>query len=76
MTLREVAPYADARLRCGIGHTYPGRVRRVQHQGHDMDGDAFWHPETNDYDPPRCVVCGLVTWAVVEASAPNEQGAE
>ena len=69
--VREVSPFVAARLRCGIGHTYTGRVRRVQHEGHDMDGETFWYPEADDYDPPRCVVCGLITWGRDNTDKPN-----
>ena len=59
---REVEPWRDAQLKCGIGHTYPGRVHLVEYQGHSQDGDAFWYPASNDYDPRTCIVCGLKTW--------------
>jgi hypothetical protein len=64
--LREIEPWRDARLRCGIGHTYGGRVRVVEDQGHDMDGETLWYPPRNDYDPDRCIVCGLKTWTVID----------
>lgn len=64
MTVQEVEPPRAVRLRCGIGHVYLGRVRVVRVQGHDVDGEAFWYPPSNEYDPDSCVVCGLKTWAI------------
>jgi hypothetical protein len=63
--VREVVPWHEAWLRCGIGHRYRGRVRQVLRQRVDSDGEAFWpndDPE-HEYDADRCVVCGLLTWA-------------
>jgi hypothetical protein len=62
MTLREVKSPQDTRLVCALGHRYPGIVRVVQDQGHDSDGDPFWYPPRDDYNPSTCVVCGLKTW--------------
>jgi hypothetical protein len=50
-------------LRCALGHRYGGRVRIVQDCGYDMDGDELWQAPRDDYDPLRCVVCGLLTWS-------------
>lgn len=61
-----LTPWADTRLRCGIGHEYAGRVQRVQRQGIDMDGEGFLYPPESDFDPAKCVVCGLVTWTEVD----------
>lgn len=61
--LREVEPWRDARLRCALGHEYRGRVRVVQRQAHDMDGEPLWSSPAHEYDPATCVVCGLRTWS-------------
>jgi hypothetical protein len=60
---RELQPFRDARLRCGIGHLQRGRVRVVQDQGTDMDGEHFWYPPSDHYDPETCIVCGLKIWS-------------
>lgn len=65
MAVREVKPWRGAKLVCGIGHTYAGKVRVVERQGQDMDGDRFWHPPFSEYEPDTCVVCGLKTWSQI-----------
>lgn len=65
MTVREVEPWRVARLKCGIGHAYGGRVRMVEVQG-SREGEIFWYPPSREYDADRCIVCGLLTWSVVE----------
>jgi hypothetical protein len=60
--LRELEPWRDARLRCGIGHEYSGRVRKVERERFDMDGESLWSGGEHEYDPDHCVVCGLMTW--------------
>jgi hypothetical protein len=37
-----------------------------------MDGEPFWYPVSDEYDPETCVVCGLKTWAR-EGSEGQEQ---
>jgi hypothetical protein len=59
----EVEGWRDARLVCGIGHTYPGRVRVVRTRAFDSDGEPMWREPSDEYDPARCVVCGLLTWS-------------
>jgi hypothetical protein len=59
----EVESWQASRLKCALGHRYAGRVRRVREEGHDMDGEAFLKPASDEYDPATCVVCGLMTWA-------------
>jgi hypothetical protein len=72
--IREVQNWRDVRLRCGIGHEYRGRVRLVRRRSHDMDGEELWSdPPENDFDPRTCVVCGLLTWAVVPVDAEVDQ---
>ena len=58
---RQIAPWRDTRLKCGIGHEYRGQVRTVEFNGHDMDGDELWHGGQPDYNPRTCIVCGLLT---------------
>jgi len=60
-----VENWRDARLRCGIGHEYGGRVRVVTDTSFDMDGDPIQQPPRDDFDPDRCIVCGLLTWSRV-----------
>lgn len=77
MRVRVLSPWVERRLQCGLGHRVSGLLRRVQHEGHSIDGDAFWYPPSNDYDPKRCVVCGLVIWNVAEECAqPPDIGAD
>lgn len=64
MRLCEVAPWAAVRLVCALGHRYAGRVRSVQVETTDMDGEPLLKSPEPRYDPPRCVVCGLITWKV------------
>jgi hypothetical protein len=61
----ETSPWRDARLQCGIGHTYQGRVHQVKWTTADMDGEPIWHGPSDRYDPVTCVVCGLLTWTNV-----------
>lgn len=63
--IKEVTPWREARVRCGIGHVYRGRVRQIQRQAADMDGECFWQDAVPEYDPPRCVVCGLYAFSEV-----------
>lgn len=63
----EIEPWVDAKLRCGIGHVVSGRVRVIRKFYPDREG--MTNPETgltgsygqaqDEYDPDRCVVCGL-----------------
>lgn len=62
----EQEPWVDAKLRCGIGHMVSGRVRVVRDWHRDSEGrtgpdglDGWWGEARDDYDPNRCVVCGL-----------------
>jgi hypothetical protein len=65
-TVIEVEPWRETTLRCGIGHTYRGRVRQVKWQTFDMDGEPMWQGPADDFDPEMCIVCGLLTWATVK----------
>jgi hypothetical protein len=58
--MTELEPWRDARLKCAIGHEYAGRVRTVQHV-FQSDCGPIEQPPSKEFDPPRCVVCGLVT---------------
>lgn len=62
----ELEPWAETKLRCGIGHVVTGRVRRVRHwrQG-EYSNDEWLDQPTDEYDPERCVVCGL--WITARA---------
>ncbi len=54
----EVTAWRDTKLECGIGHVVSGRHRMVQVVRSTEGGQ--WLSETqSDYDPDRCVVCGL-----------------
>lgn len=56
----EIEPWRDSRLVCGIGHVVSGRVRRVRHWRQGEYSDDEWLDEpTDEFDPSRCVVCGL-----------------
>lgn len=59
----ELEPWTDARLECGIGHQVSGRVRKVRHwrQGEYSDDEWLDQPQ-DEFDPRRCVVCGLWIW--------------
>lgn len=57
-----IEDWRDARLVCGIGHIYAGRVRVVTDTSYDMDGDPIQQPPRDDYEPDCCIVCGLRTW--------------
>jgi len=56
----EIEPWLDSKLECGIGHVVSGRVRVVRHwrQGEYRD-DEWLDAPADEYDPPRCIVCGL-----------------
>ncbi len=62
MNAIEVEPWRETRLRCGIGHEYRGSVRSIKTIAADMDGEPFYSGPYKEFDPPRCVVCGLRTW--------------
>jgi hypothetical protein len=65
-TVQEVEPWRDVRLRCAIGHRYPGRMRTVRQWsrlGFHADSEVGWGEPTEDFDPKTCVVCGLITYA-------------
>ena len=64
-SVREVEPWREARLTCGIGHTSRGRVRVVQEwvrRGVHADSDMGWSDPRQEFDPKTCLVCGLLTW--------------
>lgn len=58
-----LSSFQPARLTCGIGHEQTGQIRRVQYVTYDMDGDPLVQSAEDEYEPSRCVVCGLVIWS-------------
>lgn len=64
---RELEPWADVRLRCAVGHRYGGRVRTVtvvERDSPHADAGKRWSTPRREFEPWKCVVCGLVTYGL------------
>lgn len=64
---RAAGPWVESRMGCDFSHNYKGRVRKIQYNYFDMDGDEHWRDKTDQFDPETCVVCGFRTTKLIES---------
>jgi hypothetical protein len=68
--LTRVLKADDVPVMCGIGHDVRASVFTATYQHVDMDGDPLEPFTVEEYEPARCIVCGLLIWHVYNRRIP------